>query len=651
MGERSWRSFVEEIRHGGERPFSEHWLRFQECYRTRAPGARPPIAWWPNPETRGASNLFSFMRELGLDSRRELHRFSVQDLEAFWSRVLARLGIVFETEPERMVDVSRGVTNPQWLPGASLDITESCFRSDRDKAAIIFRREGSDTLESMSYGALERQVDRFASGLLLRGFVPDDAVALYMPMTPECVVAYLGTIRAGCRAVSVADSFSADELRSRMVIAHARTVVTVSRYRRGGRDVALYPKVRQALEGLDGNPRAVVVEPELLEGEDLDWDDFLASNETAPSYVAPPEHVINILFSSGTTGTPKAIPWTATTPLKCAMDAHFHQDVHPDDVVAWPTNVGWMMGPWLIFGSLLNRAAMALYGGAPAGRGYTRFVDDARVSVLGVVPSMVRKWRADESVGFDEWKGVRLFSSTGEASSAEDYLWLMSRSGYRAPSIEYLGGTEIGGGHMTGTVLDPCAPATFTTPALGVDFVVLDERGTEVTEGGVGELFLVPPALGMSDRLLNADHDEIYFAGCPSGPRGQALRRHGDEVQVLPEGYFKACGRSDDAMNLGGIKVGSLELERVVNDHPAVFESAAVGVAVGGEGAERLVLHVVLREDIETEQLKKELSRAIAERMNPLFAVHDVVVVDALPRTASNKIMRRELRASRGGAS
>jgi acetyl-CoA synthetase len=150
---------------------------------------------------------------------------------------------------------------------------------------------------------------------------------------------------------------------------------------------------------------------------------------------------------------------------------------------------------------------------------------------------------------------------------------------------------------------------------------------------------------------LNADHDEIYFAGCPSGPRGQALRRHGDEVQVLPEGYFKACGRSDDAMNLGGIKVGSLELERVVNDHPAVFESAAVGVAVGGEGAERLVLHVVLREDIETEQLKKELSRAIAERMNPLFAVHDVVVVDALPRTASNKIMRRELRASRGGAS
>jgi acetyl-CoA synthetase len=295
---------------------------------------------------------------------------------------------------------------------------------------------------------------------------------------------------------------------------------------------------------------------------------------------------------------------------------------------------------------------MALYGGAPSGSGYTRFVSDAGVSILGVVPSMVRKWRADESVAFDEWRGVRLFSSTGEASSAEDCLWLMSRAGYRAPVIEYLGGTEIGGGHITGTVLDPCAPAAFSTPALGVDVVVLDERGKPVPEGSAGELFLVPPALGMSERLLNADHHEVYFAGCPPGPEGQALRRHGDEMQVLAGGYFKAEGRSDDTMNLGGIKVSSLELERVVNEHPAVFESAAVGVAPEGGGAEKLVLHVVLKGGIEVERLREELSRAIAERLNPLFAVEDVVVVEALPRTASNKILRRELRAwYRGGVS
>ncbi len=361
-----------------------------------------------------------------------------------------------------------------------------------------------------------------------------------------------------------------------------------------------------------------------------------------------------MLFSSGTTGTPKAIPWTQVTPLKCGMDAHFHQDVHPDDVLCWPTNIGWMMGPWLIYGSLLNRATMALYQGAPAGRAFARFVRDAGVTVLGVVPSMVRNWRAEDTVDERVFRDVRVFSSTGEASSAEDYLWLMSRTGYRAPVVEYLGGTEIGGGHLTGTLLQPASPATFTTPALGVDIAVLDEEGRSVADGDTGELFLVPPALGMSQRLLNASHDDVYFEGCPRGPKGETLRRHGDQVQVLSGGYYKAGGRSDDTMNLGGIKVGSLELERVVNDHPAVFESAAVSVRSGDDGAERLVLFVVARETTysetaEREALQRELQKAIARRMNPLFKVHEMLVVESLPRTASNKIMRRELRASLPG--
>jgi acetyl-CoA synthetase len=213
----------------------------------------------------------------------------------------------------------------------------------------------------------------------------------------------------------------------------------------------------------------------------------------------------------------------------------------------------------------------------------------------------------------------------------------MSRADYRAPVIEYLGGTEIGGGHLTGTVLQPASPSTFTTPALGVDVVILDETGT-------GELFLVPPALGLSQELLNRDHDAVYYDGCPEGPGGEVLRRHGDEIARLPNGYFKARGRVDDTMNLGGIKVGSLELERVVSGHPAVSECAAVAVRLEGEGADRLVLYVVLEGDAPPPGLERELGAAIARHLNPLFKAHDVVVVDALPRTASNKVMRRALR-------
>jgi acetyl-CoA synthetase len=220
----------------------------------------------------------------------------------------------------------------------------------------------------------------------------------------------------------------------------------------------------------------------------------------------------------------------------------------------------------------------------------------------------------------------------------------MSRTGYRAPVIEYCGGTEIGGGHLTGTVVQPASPASFSTPALGLDLVVLDEDGQSVPEGEEGELFLVPPSIGLSQTLLNRDHDAVYYEDCPTGPDGEVLRRHGDQVARLPGGYYAAQGRADDTMNLGGIKVSSLELERVLEHHSVVYEAAAVAVQPGGEGAEKLVVFVVLSDDAEKDELQRALGKTIAKELNPLFKIHDLVVVDSLPRTASNKLMRRELR-------
>ena len=327
------------------------------------------------------------------------------------------------------------------------------------------------------------------------------------------------------------------------------------------------------------------------------------------------------------------------------MDDHFHQDIQPNDVVAWPTNIGWMMGPWLIFATFMNGATMALYEGAPLGEGFTRFVRAAKVTILGVVPSLVRMWHTRSLIGEREWSDVRVFSSTGEPSARKDSLWLMSRAGYRAPIIEYLGGTEIGGSHITGTVVQPASPATFTTATLGTDFLILDDDGTPVGDGDSGELYLVPPSIGMSQRLLNADHEQVYYTGCPRGPNGEVLRRHGDQMRNLHHGFFSAAGRADDTMNLGGVKVSSLELEQVLDSHEAVFESAAVGVQLGGEGAETLIVYVVMAREYEAAQLKVELGSMIAKKLNPLFKIHDLVLTDELPRTASNKLMRRTLRA------
>ncbi len=154
----------------------------------------------------------------------------------------------------------------------------------------------------------------------------------------------------------------------------------------------------------------------------------------------------------------------------------------------------------------------------------------------------------------------------------------------------------------------------------------------------------MPPSIGLSQRLIGADHHEVYFSGCPRGPEGETLRRHGDAMTALRHGFVKAGGRTDDTMNLGGIKVSSVELERVVNEHDPVYESAAIAVQGGEEGADRLVLYVVVAENPDIAVLRAELALLIADRLNPLFKVHDLVIVGELPRTASNKVMRRELR-------
>jgi acetyl-CoA synthetase len=307
-----------------------------------------------------------------------------------------------------------------------------------------------------------------------------------------------------------------------------------------------------------------------------------------------------------------------------------------------------MMGPWLVYAGLMNGGTLALYEGAPSGTGFAQFVEDARVTILGLVPSLVRAWRESGAADRADWTAVRVFSSTGEPSNRKDYLWLMSRAAYRAPVIEYCGGTEIGGGYVTGTVVQTASPATFTTPALGLDLELLDDQGSPVPEGEPGEAFLVPPSIGLSESLLNGDHDAVYHEGVPDGPDGRVLRRHGDRLVRLAGGFYRALGRTDDTMNLGGIKVASIEIERVVRRHEGVRDVAAVGVQPEGEGADHLALFIVPVGEVDRAQLATELARRIASELNPLLKIHDIVITPELPRTASNKLMRRELRARYG---
>jgi acetyl-CoA synthetase len=640
---RLWLAMVDRVRRDPRAAFEEQWRLFSRLAAERPAELGPMPAWWPAPERIAASNIGSLMREVGAGSYAELHRWSVEHRAEFWRRTIDRLGIAVAQPPSTVLDDGDGPEHPRWLPGARLNIVDSCFRASMCTISLALGREGSDAVETVSSGELEALVNRVANGLIARGLAPGRGIALYMPMTLECVAAYLGVIRAGSFVISIADSFAVHELARRLSLGGAQAIVTAVELERAGKRIPLFDKVIAA-----AGPPAIVIpsgeRPALRHG-DRWWEDLLGDDTRPPAAAVGPATMTNLLFSSGTTGDPKLIPWDHLTPIKAAADGHYHHDIGPGSVVAWPTNIGWMMGPWLIYASLINRACMALYDGAPNGAGFARFVERAGVSVLGVVPSLVAAWRASGAADTADWSRISLFSSTGEPSNRPDYLWLMSRAGYRAPVIEYCGGTEVGGGYITGTVVQPASPATFSTPALGLDLVILDDGGREAGEGVSGEAYLVPPTVGLSQTLLNRDHHQVYYAECPAGPRGELLRRHGDQMERLAGGYFRAHGRADDTMNLGGIKVSSVELETVLGAHPAVAECAAVAIQPEGEGADRLVVFAVLGERRDPAELERELGRLLAVELNPLFKVHDLVVVEALPRTASNKLMRRSLRA------
>ncbi len=608
------------------------------AYDGRDPEDGPAPDWVPGPPELRDSNLARLIAERRLSSYEELHRWSVEQPEEYWGIALRKLGIVLRKEPSRVLGPASTPERPAWLPGASMNIAESCFRGDSHRVAILSATESSTDLRKTTLGELHRLANRVANGLDDARVARGARVALYMPMTPESVAIYLGAILSGRVVVGIADTSAPEEFAKRAGIAGVDIAFTIDAHVRGGKEHRVYDKVVAA----DG-PRAIVLPApdgttRISRPRDTAWDEFLPDGTEHEVVAGNPGDPTNILFSSGTTKDPKAIPWTHLTPIKAAADGYFHQDVHPADVLAWPTSFGWMMGPWLTYASLVNGAAMALYTGDPARREFGEFVSKAGVTILGVVPKLVRSWKAGRTMEGLDWSRVRLFSSTAEPSSPEEMLYLMFLAGYK-PVIEYCGGTEIGGAYLTDTIVQPSVPSTFTTPALGIDVAILDEG----VPSERGEVFLRPPSIGLSTSLLNYDHSKEYFAGVPRGPRGEVLRRHGDRLERLPGGRYRHLGRVDDVINIGGVKTSAEEIRSVIA-HDLVYDAKPAAVDVDRSGRHVLVIYAVPRDPRQLgstelrDRLRADFQKAIRDRLNPLLAhVEDVVIVPELPQAGPGK--------------
>lgn len=609
----------------------------------------PQPVWFPDREIIKNSNFEWIMKYKNIQKIEELHAWSVHDISDFWQTMISVLKIQFDKTYSKIIDLSLGAEKPRWFCDARLNIVNSCFPRNNsvnekyknpNNIAIISQKENGDT-SSISYQDLDILSNQIANSIL-KDFNPKESLAIIMPMNIIAVALYLGIVKAGCVVVSIADSFSVEEISLRLKTANAKGIFTQDTITRDNKKINLFDRVQQSTSEKIVLLSGSFSDSKTYSHQIIKWQDFIVENKEFNTIICQPSDIINILFSSGTTGEPKAIPWDHTTPIKCASDAFFHHNLKPGDRFCWPTNLGWMMGPWLIFATFINRATMLIYEGPPNSRGFGEFVQNQKVNHLGVIPSIVKHWKTTNCMRGLDWSKIKLLTSTAESSNPEDMLYLMYLAHYK-PIIEYCGGTEVGGAYITGSVIQNCAASAFTMPAMGIDFVILDEHGNL---SDVGEVALIPPSIGLSTELLNSDHHRVYFQDMPKY-KGILLRRHGDQVQHYSNGFYRLQGRVDDTMNLGGIKVSCAEIERVLNSLAKIVETAAIAIEPNGGGPSELIIYAVLNESeaINEKTFILELQKIIKEKLNPLFKIHDLIIVKALPRTASNKIMRRKLRA------
>lgn len=616
------------------------------------------IVWRPTPELIAQSNLQRFMDEQGIASLDELQRRSTSELEWFWNAVLRGLDIQFYEPYTKVVDLSRGKAWPQWCVGGRMNIVHNCLDRHEGTATdghIALRWEGEEGIfKTLSYVELRAQVNRTANALRSLGLGKGDVIAVFMPLTPECVIAMLAIIKIGAIFLPLFSGYGAQAVASRMNDAGVKALFAADGLYRRGKAIPTKPVADEAAAGTPTLQHIIV---HRRTGCDVHWDErrdhwwhelIPKQSDEADTERTSAEDPMMLIYTSGTTGRPKgAIHTHCGFPVKAAQDMWHGLDLHSDETLFWITDIGWMMGPWLVFGTLLLGATMMLYDGAPdyphPGRLW-ELIERHQVTALGVSPTLVRALicYGDEPLHGRDLSTLRKFASTGEPWNPDPWMWLFQTVGGGArPIINYSGGTEISGGILMGNVLTPLKPCAFAGPLPGMAADVVNDRGESV-RGEVGELVIREPWIGMT-RGFWRDPDRYvatYWSRFPD------VWMHGDWAAIDADGLWYILGRSDDTIKVAGKRVGPAEVESVLVAHPAVSEAAAIGVPdeLKGEG---LVCFCVLKPGHESgDGLRDELRASVAAALGKPLAPREVRFVRDLPKTRNAKVMRRIVRAT-----
>lgn len=620
--------------------------------------------WTPNQEYVEQTRIYRWMQKLGYSTYEEFYQASIHDIAWFWEEVFKELNIQWEEPYSNTLDLTNGIQWPDWFHGGKMNVTINAVDKwldkpeRRRKPAIIYENERGES-QSLTYEQLASHVLTLAKGLIRYGLQKGDRVLLYMPLIPETVVAMLAIARVGAIFTPVFSGFASDAVQKRIEAAKAKFIITADGTIRRGKVIQMKKVVDQALEQIAVD-RVFIVnrlgsDPEYSNGRDVSWDSLIRAGqsettekvEQATSSTAANDPFM-LIYTSGTTSKPKGIVHTHHGfPVKAAFDAGICMDLQVNDRMLWITDMGWMMGPFLVFGTLLNGSTMILYDGSPDFPHPYRIwelVERYQVTHLGLSPTFVRSIMKHQAEPIHRYQlaSLKLFASTGEPWNDDPWLWLYSDVGQgKIPIFNYSGGTEISGGILGNVLIKPIVPVGFNCALPGMAADVFDTEGRSVTEE-VGELVLKQPWVGMANGfwLEPERYLHTYWSRWPD------IWVHGDWVKRTEDGYWYITGRSDDTLNIAGKRLGPAEMESVLVAHPLVKEAATIGAPhpVKGEVA---ICFVVLNQPPENqEHLEQKLVDHVGQKLGKALAPKEIHIVEDLPKTRNAKIMRRVIRSA-----
>jgi acetyl-CoA synthetase len=614
------------------------------------------LIWHPTEELIRSSNVRRFMQRHGIKTYEELITRSTDDIEWFWDAALQDLGISWYQPYHKVLDTTAGIPWARWFLGGKTNIVYNCLDrhlpSRSGKTALIWEGENG-AIRKMSYGELDREIGRLANALKDLGLRKGDTMGLYMPMCPEIVTAFYAGLKIGLIVIPIFSGFASAPLTSRLAHAGAKLLITADASLRRGKVLPIKSEADAAADHLPGLRHLVVVKhlgAEIPWNPDRDvwYHELIAGRpETHATEPLDSEDYALILYTSGTTGQPKGSVHTHGGCLaQMGKELGYHFDLKPDDRFFWLTDIGWMMGPWMIIGVHLFGGTVLIMEGAPDHPKPDRLweiIERHRVTIFGISPTAVRMlMRAGDAwVARHDLSSLRILGSTGEPWDAESYLWLFRNAGgEQIPIINISGGTEIVGCFLAPLPITPLKACTLRGPGLGMDVDVFDDQGKPV-RGQRGHLVCKKPAPSMTRGFWKdpGRYLETYWSRWPG------VWFHGDWAYIDPDGFWFLEGRSDDTIKVAGRRTGPAEIEEALIAHPAVSEAAAIGVPDPVKGEEAVGFVILKPGYTPIESLREELIAQVVRMLGKTLRPKEIRFVTDLPKTRSAKIVRRVIRA------